>query len=333
MRAKAGLLAGALVALAASGGLSALGEVSPAVRDPAYADLEQRLAAVERTDPVPVVFLGTSRVHSGFDAGRTGAFAFGVPGTGPVAHNVYLRRLLGAGHRPRLLLVEVLPALMADLGPEPLEAGMIDGARFTRAEVDVLSGYGLPSDRLLAEWRGARTVPWLGLRFQVLGRVAPWALPGHRRHDAGRTGDARGWHPIPEGVLTPALVAAGRARARREYGDVLRTLAPGGPAERALRDAVGLARSNGVPVRLVVMPEASWFRDLMPTGVGARFDRWLAALAREEGCPVTDARGWVADTGFADGHHLLPGGAAVLSDRLAAEVITPHRGAAPEVTP
>ncbi|VTU00392.1 hypothetical protein : Uncharacterized protein OS=Singulisphaera acidiphila (strain ATCC BAA-1392 / DSM 18658 / VKM B-2454 / MOB10) GN=Sinac_5817 PE=4 SV=1 [Gemmataceae bacterium] len=326
-RSRLALAAGALVALAATAGLSALGESSYLVRDPAYGDLELRLSAVERTDPAPAVFLGTSRVNSGFDAGRGGAFNFGVPGTGPVTHNIYLRRLIGAGHRPGLLLVEVLPALVADLGGEPLEARMTSGSRYTRDEVDRLAGYGVPRDRLDSQWRETRTVPWLGLRFQLLGRVAPWALPAHLRHDEGRSGDARGWRRIPEEVLTPALVAAGRARARNDYAEVLRTLTPGGPAERALRDTVRLARGHGLRVRLVVMPEAAWFRDLMPAEVGARFDRWLARLASEEGCPVTDARRWVPDAGFADGHHLLPGGAAAFTDRLAAEVL------APEVTP
>ncbi|WP_439628481.1 hypothetical protein [Gemmata sp.] len=326
-RSRRALATGFLALLAATAGLSALGEASYLVRDPAYGDLEARLAVVERTDPSPAVFLGTSRVNSGFDAGRAGAFNFGVPGTGPVTHNVYLRRLIAAGHRPRLLLVEVLPALAADLGGEPLEARMIDGSRFTRDELDRLAGYGVPRDRLHSQWRGTRTNPWLGLRFQLLGRVAPWAVPPHRRYDEGRTGDARGWHRIPEEVLTPALVAASRARARSDYADVLRTLTPGGPAERALRDTVRLAHEHGIPVRLVVMPEAAWFRDLVPAEVGARFDRWLARLAGEEGCPVTDARRWVPDTGFADGHHLLPGGAATFTDRLTAEVL------APEVTP
>jgi hypothetical protein len=321
------LATGALVALAATAGLSALGEASHLVRDPAYGDLESRLSAVERTDPAPAVFLGTSRVNSGFDAGRVGAFNFGVPGTGPIAHNIYLCRLIAAGHRPELLLVEVLPALVADLGSEPLEGRMIDGSRFTREEVDRLAGYGIPRDRVLSQSRETRTVPWHGLRFQLIGRVAPWSLPPHLRHDEGRAGDARGWRRIPEEVLTPALVAASRARARSDYADVLRTLTPGGPAERALRDTVRLAHGHGLPVRLVVMPEAAWFRDLMPAEVGARFDRWLARLAGEEGCPVTDARRWVPDAGFADGHHLLPGGAAAFTDRLAAEVL------ALEVTP
>jgi hypothetical protein len=84
-----------------------------------------------------------------------------------------------------------------------------------------------------------------------------------------------------------------------------------------------LAREHDIPVRLLLMPEASWFRELTPPHVASQFDRWLRELAAECGCPVIDARCWIPDSGFADGHHLLPGGAATFTDRLAAEVLTP----------
>ena len=39
--------------------------------------------------------------------------------------------------------------------------------------------------------------------------------------------------------------------------------------------------------------------------------------------PVIDARRWVADDGFADAHHLLPGGAADFTNRFGREVLQP----------
>ncbi len=336
VRARIAILSGGFVVLVAHLGLSAAAELSFAVRDPMYADLETRLTRVERERPAGasiVVFLGTSRVGTGFDAQRASAFNFGVPGSGPITHQIYLRRLLAAGHRPRLLLLEVLPSSVAELDDAPPESSLLNGARFVRSEIDVLATYGVPENRLREQWRETVATPWMGLRFPILGRVMPSALPSHRRHDEGRTGDAWGWHRIMEEALSPEMFATGAAHARQEYAGILAHLRPGGPAGRALRDTLVLARDHGIPVRLVLMPEAGWFRDLYPPDVAARFDRWVHDLAHEAGCPVTDARTWIPDAAFADGHHLLPGGAATFTDRLTHEVIAPHFASATGVAP
>lgn len=330
--AKRALLTGIVAVFVAHLALATIAELSFFVRDPVYSDLETRLTRTERGRPV-VVFLGTSRVGSGFDAGRisdprVSAFNFGVPGSGPLTHSLYLRRLLAAGHRPSLLLLEVLPSSVDDRDPPP-EASLLDGARFTRTEIDRLATYRVPADRLREQWRETATTPWLALRGQLLGRVLPSALPPHRRHDEGRTGDDRGWHRIMEEALTPEMFADGAVRTRREYGSTLANLRPGGPAVQALRDTIALAREHGIPVRLVLMPEANWFRELSPPQVSVRFDRWISELAAELDCPLVDARRWVPDAGFADGHHLLPGGAATFTDRLAIEAIAPFTGTTP----
>ncbi|MFO0823846.1 MAG: hypothetical protein U0792_12145 [Gemmataceae bacterium] len=328
--AKVALVVGLAAVFLAHVGLAALAERYVAVRDPVYGDLEARLASVEAKNPpaaAQVLFLGTSRVGSGFDAqrisgGSISAFNFGVPGSGPITHSLYLRRLLADGHRPNLLLLEVLPSSVDDRDPPP-ETPLLNGTRFTRPEVERLATYGVPAERLLEEWKETDFHPFLGLRGQLLGRVMPSALPSHRRHDEGRTGDNRGLHRIMEEAFTPEMFADGATRARRDYTETLAKLRPGGPAARALRDTISQARAHGISVRLVLMPEASWFRELMPPHVAARFEHWLRDLAAECGCQVLDARCWIPDSGFADGHHLLPGGAATFTDRLAAEVLTP----------
>jgi len=333
LRAKTAILSGIVAAIGLHLSLIAVAAESFLVRDPQFGDLESRLSRVERERPSGgslVLFLGTSRVGTGFSAKRVGeqapiaAFNFGVPGSGPITHQIYLRRLLAAGHRPELLLLEVLPSSVAELDGGPPEARLLDGARFTRQEIETLTAYGVPGERLRDQWRETVATPWLGLRFSLLGRVMPSALPAHRRHDEGRTGDAWGWHRIMEEALTPEMFAQGAAHTRREYGKILATLRPGGDAGRALRDTLALANDHGIPVRLVLMPEATWFREMYPLEVLTRFDRWVHDLARDAGTPVTDARGWIPDSGFADGHHLLPGGAAKFTDRLTREVITPH---------
>jgi hypothetical protein len=337
-RAVVALMTGAVVTCAAQLGLAIAAESSLVVRDPIYADREAKLVGVERELPAGspvVVMLGTSRTGNGFDAARASerlsrelghpaaAFNFGVAASGPILHRVQLARLLAEGHRPTLLLVEVLPPSLADLKDGPLEAKFLDGSRFRREELDLFAAYGIPSAKVNAEWRGTLIVPWHALRFQLLGRLAPSALPFLRRCDESRTCDSHGWHRIWEEVLTPAGFEDGRRRARESYQDILRDFRPGGGAARALRDTLILAKQHGIPTRLVVMPESEWFRTFYSPAGLAQFDEWIGRLAQEQGCPLTDARQWIPDSGFADGHHLLPGAAAKFSDRLVDEVIVP----------
>jgi len=341
-RAAAAVASGAVVMVVAHLGLAFAAEAAFTVRDPVYADRAAALARVERNLPAGaplVVMLGTSRTGNGFDARRAGerltaklgrradAFNFGLPAAGPVLHRVHLARLLAAGHRPALLLVEILPPSVAVLADGPLEAKFLDGGRFTRDEVTLLAGYGMPREKLTRQRRETLVAPWYALRFPLLGRVAPAAIPAGRRHDEGRTSDSHGWYRIWEEALPPKAIADANTRARRDYADILRDLTPGGPAAGALRDTLALAREHAIPTRLVLMPEAAEFRAMYSPAAARRLDRWVRQLARDAGCPVVDARDWVRDAGFVDGHHLLPGGSATFTDRLTDEVLAP--GVAP----
>jgi hypothetical protein len=221
------------------------------------------------------------------------------------------------------LLVEVLPPSVAELPGGPLEAMFLDGARFRRDELDLVAGYGVPAEKLHRQWRETLLAPWYALRLPLVGRVAPSALPAGRRFDESRTCDSHGWYRIWEEALSPEAVAEARARARRNYADILRELNPGGPAARALRDTLALAREHGIPTRLVLMPDADDFRAMYSAKALARFDHWARELSRESGCALLDARRWVPDAGFVDGHHLFPGGSATFTDRLTDEVIAP----------
>jgi hypothetical protein len=332
------VMTGAAAAVVAHIALAAAAEASLLVRDPVYADREARLAAVEQALPegAPVVvMLGTSRTGNGFDAagaserltqklGRpAAAFNFGLPASGPILHRVHLARLLAAGHRPALLLVEVLPPSVAELPDGPLEAKFLDGGRFQRDELDLLAEYGIPLAKTGPQWRETLTAPWYALRFPLFGRIAPSALPFHKRYDESRTCDAHGWHRVWEEVLTAEGFEEARTRTRDNYETILRNLEPGGGAARALHDTLELARVHAIPTRLVLMPEADWFRAFYSSAATTRFDHWVHEVARESGCPLTDARRWIPDSGFADGHHLLPGSAAIFSARLADEAILP----------
>jgi hypothetical protein len=67
------------------------------------------------------------------------------------------------------------------------------------------------------------------------------------------------------------------------------------------------------------MPESSEFRGWYGPAGYAAVTAFAQQLSGEFGVPVYDARDWVSDDGFADGHHLIPAGAEAFTDRLAAE--------------
>jgi hypothetical protein len=317
-------------------GLGIAAELSLWVRDPGYADKEIRLARREAAAGGPVVvMLGTSRTGYGFHAGRiegrardelgrpATVFNFGIPASGPVTHLVYARRLIADGHRPDLLLVEVLPPGLADLGPVgPLEARFLFGDRLRHHELGAVTDYGFPAE-VRSQWRESVALPWYALRYPLVGRVFPSGLPWQRRFDWSRTTDEHGWStPMVESV-TPAEYKAGLGRSAGEYLAILWDMHPGGGAARALADLLALCRQNGIPVRLVLMPEASDFRAFYSPATAQRLYAFLHRLCAAYGCGLIDARTWLPDAAFTDGHHALRSGAEAFSDRLAREAIVP----------
>jgi hypothetical protein len=324
--------AGAFILLQFGFGLAA--NHSRLISDPLYADKEARLALLERSAPSArsVVVLGSSRTLNGFAAGRTTealsnahvpavAYNFGVPGAGPITQAVYLRRLMDAGHRPAVLFAEVMPALFAESPLAPAESALLQADRLTRTEIElVVERYSFPGDVFRARRASANHWPLSVHRFKLLSRLEPDSVPGESRIHAGRAADDHGWLP-PKPNIAPDPEAFNRAAS--DYGPALRDFQPGAPQALALRDTLLLGREHGVTVALVLMPEAAAFRALASDPGRARLSAFLAAICSEFGCRLIDAREWVADDGFLDGHHLTRAAAITFTDRLTAEAITP----------
>ena len=332
-RALVALTAGAISLVLLHLGLGIAAELILLIKDPGYADKELRLARQEAANPggPRVVMLGTSRTGFGFHAGRIRAelggpvtvFNFGIPASGPVTHLIYTRRLLDEGHRPDLLLVEVLPPALANLHDGPLEARFTYGDRLRRDEAALAAGHGFPAEKVRRQWAESVVNPWYTLRFQIMGRLAPSALPWHLRFDWSRTPDEFGWSTPMVEEVTPEQARAGLARAASEYRDVLSYLDGNGPAAVALGELLALCRERGVPVKLVLMPESSGFRAFYPLAASRQLYSLLNRLRTEYGCELIDAREWLPDAVFTDGHHMLRPGAEAFSDRLTREVIRP----------
>lgn len=317
--------------------LGVIGEYSPRLKDPAYGDkwakLRKQLA--ERPGERLVLSLGSSRTLLGFHgqhaeneiAARTGerviAFNFGTPAAGPVTELVYLRRLLDAGVRPDLLLVEVMPGLCADGPTGPGEMLALTGERLCLSEVSTAEEFGFNPAAVRPAWRESAFLPWSKLRFQLLGRVVPSWMPWNLRFDWSRAADPRGWATPPRQEVTAEERAEREGQAKAEYGASLATVSPDGRPVAAIRALLAECRRHHVPTRIVFYPEGSSFRAMYPGGTGERFLAAVQRLADEFAAPLTDARGWLPDGAMYDGHHMFGAGAEAFTARLSADVVAP----------
>jgi len=310
-------------------GFGLFAEARPQVRDPLYGDKLAKLRRRLRESPGDklVVMLGSSRTGLAFHAanvesqlGGVVAFNFGVPSAGPVTQLVYFERLLYDGVTPDMLLVEVLPSLVA-MTPDgrPRESAMLFGDRLTFSECDSVALYGFPSNAVHARWARTVALPAYWLRFQTLTRVLPSSLPWHARCDWSRGADGDGFSRASLQTIDAATRTTLTENARREYAPTLADYTPGGPAVAALDDLLTLCRIHGVTVRLVLMPESRGFRSYLPADGSAR----LLKCLRERNAPLTDARDWLDDAAFYDGHHTFVAGADVFTERLTRETIGP----------
>src|SRR5262249_17947355 len=110
--------------------------------------------------------------------------------------------------------------------------------------------------------------------------------------------------------------------ARRRYFHSLQHFRIAADADRALRELLDLCRRRHIPVVLFLMPESSEFRGWYAAPTLRRLSDYLTALRRDFGAPLLDARLWLRDDDFSDGHHLLQHGAAVFTRRFIAEILS-----------
>ncbi|OWK42970.1 hypothetical protein [Fimbriiglobus ruber] len=287
--------------------------------------------------PVRVLALGSSRTQLGFDAGRfagavgprTVAFNFGTPAGGPVTAALYWRRLLADGATPDCVFVEIHPGLVSQLTP-PFEARWLWGERLRADEVAVVRNLGWPiASPPHLGWRGWTTAVY-AYRSSFLNRYAPVLLLSPFGFAVEVTGDEFGY--LRGLDLPPATRAKALERTRTQYAPVFPDYHVGGPGPAALRDVLALCRERGIRAALLVTPESTELRSWYGAAANDEFAAFARSLADEADVPLFDARGWVPDDGFADGHHMTTPGAAAFTDRLAREA-GPWIAQTPGVTP
>ena len=107
--------------------------------------------------------------------------------------------------------------------------------------------------------------------------------------------------------------------ARAEYFQILQDWRPSEQTTNALLELLKECRDAGIQAKLILLPEGREFRSWYPPPVRARLD----TLLKSTGCERIDAREWLDDDDFTDGHHQLRGGAEKFSRRVAKDVILP----------
>jgi hypothetical protein len=298
----------------------------PDVRDPLFAGKKAvlRQCLAEAPGAPLVVALGSSRTVADLrgeqlSEGSKGAvvYNFGLPGGGPILELVSLRRLLASGIRPDVVLVEIVPPFL-NRQAGPLEERYLDSARFAAGEVfQVLRYYNSPR-RLFGHWCDGRALPCD--RHQAELRDALGRLWQHTEAIAAAGGHGWSAYEAPasaeERKRLPAIVYEQFRKSFTNYQS-----SPG--AVQALRDLLELCRRQGITAALVLLPESDMFRSWYAGDVLAGIDNLVADLSTSHGAVVIDARTWIAEDGFSDGHHLSMVGATAFTQRFGKEALGP----------
>jgi len=299
----------------------------PEVRDPEYAAKERRLR--ERLAELPgrplVLVLGSSRTaHGLYPALISGkptddqplVFNFSFPGCGPFLQRVCFERLRAAGIKPDMLFIEVMPAFFNLQRSDLLDQSMLDGARLSWQELGLLARYAEEPLTPLRRYAVGRCLPAYRYQAELRERVGldtyhAWANP----QAAAEAIDPYGWH-YAQGQCPPDKRQALTELAHRQYDEFyLDFRLAEGPAQ-ALRDLLTRARGEGIRAALVLMPEATAFRNLYVPAARAGLMTFLNGVVSDFGVPLIDAEDWVSDDAFYDGHHMLPLGAAQFTIRF-----------------
>lgn len=331
------MLSAPLTLLALNAGLVLALEYRPDLRDPLYYGKEDRLVE-QLAEPVPdritVIAIGSSRTANAFhpptvEAGVTAAtgrpclaFNAAVLGRGPVFAPLHLRRLLSRGIRPDILVVEIVPSLHAAHNGKPAEIGHIRADRLKWSEIDEIARLGYSDPEYRQDWLKAMYNPWFAFRFQILGLLQPRWTPPEVIAEARAFPDRTGWQPYTDKV-TPESYRKGLEYARGGHFANLQKMEVGQTAVEALREVFAICKQEGITAVVSLVPEGSDFRSWYGPEAKAATAMLIEIARHGADGRVIDARDWLPDECFADGHHMLHTAAPKYTERLTRELIVP----------
>jgi hypothetical protein len=295
--------------------------------DPEYSCRRDLLTAriAEDPDRPLLLLIGSSRTLMAFCPEalpplRTPAgqqvltFNFSHPAAGPIMNLVEVHRLLGEGVRPDWLVVEMMPAFLAGESFIGLTYGLGPG------DLSVLQHYVNPW-RLYGCFALQRAVTEHRHQLDFVRRHGlAWFLGegGRPRIDL---------KPLGGMFLDEQIDPAERSRRtevmRSQYAATLQDYELDPAADRAAHALLDLCRLEHIRPVLLLTPESSAFRSWYTPRALTTLYQYLDRLSREYDAPLIDARTWLADGDFTDGHHVLRGGAVAFTRRLAREVLGP----------
>ena len=171
--------------------------------------------------------------------------------------------------------------------------------------------------------RVQRWNPIWAARERLLVQVFPKWLRNERRMDwMWDDVDGWGWKP---GFDYPPGKTPERDRMLAACGNIYRPLFAdfriSASADRALREAVQVAREHGAAVGLLYMPESSEFRSWYTPEAERLSRQHLAGISRDLAVPVIDTRLWMDDGLLVDGFHLSRRGAAEFTRKLGPAIV------------
>lgn len=311
--------------------------VRPSIRDPEYgrrvASLRSRIA--EHPGRPLVLVIGSSRVSMGLrptaweetrpnDPTRPDPLIFNMSlvGSGPVMELMCLRRVYADGFRPAAVVLEYWPPFLREDGPY-FEPDRIDHARLSDADRPLIHEYFWSEHRNPTETEHEilldRLRPLYRTRHRLLSQLLPRWQPWDKRLDMA-WGNLDGWGWLA-GIeehypAEPKMRALRVQHCEKIYRPQFQGFTIHPLADKALRETVNLARSNGAKVAFAYLPEATEFRSWIPPEVDRLARDHLARLRRELDVPLIDARRWLPDGYLVDGFHLSRIGAVEFTKRF-----------------
>jgi hypothetical protein len=236
-------------------------------------------------------------------------------GSSPLLYLVTLRRLLADGIHPDVLLVEIFPPALCEEEDGPVIY------KPTLRDLPLLRRYPTHG-RTWAFWLQDRLLLWYKYRSGFLAWAAPQLLPPQARWGEHLWDYQGGEWRIIGRSLSPQQRRRLTDDAHHRYAHALSHFRIAADADRALRELLEICQRQRIAVVLFVMPEAHEFRSWYPPRARRQLSDYLTALREEYGTPVIDARCWIDDGEFSDGHHLLSRGAAAFTRHFAGEVLS-----------
>jgi hypothetical protein len=261
--------------------------------------------------------LGSSRAMNAFDTDGMSTIDPDGPvvmnlslvGSAPLDSLLMLRHVVALGHRPRGVILEVLPIWIRKHGPIG-DKGHTRLLRYRAADLPMLSRV-TPTwaPRLWHDWAAYNACRWHTLRADLLAEAVPaFAARDRLGQRANRESiiTPYGWCPMVIDPVPPETYRKGLEVARTGYQPQLQKVDGMDPVfEAVMEEFFAFCREHQIVVRAVVItPENKDFLAFYGPGVEQRTADLLGELCRRHGARLLDARRWIADHRFLDGHHL-----------------------------